>query len=114
MTTALVRDFHSSSTTLGTAKGCAVADEVSSPAIRVTAMCRAHYGSVWNILAQWPRFRSERDFWRFAHAHLRLYFPKLCSQSQLNRRVRSVEPDLRDFQRAVARKRSSVAFRRST
>jgi hypothetical protein len=31
------------------------------------------------------------------------YFPKLCSQSQLNRRVRSVEPDLRDFQRAMAR-----------
>ena len=55
------------------------------------------------ILAQWPRFRSERDFWRFAHAHLRPYFPNLCSQSQLNRRVRSVEPDLRDFQRAVAR-----------
>ena len=55
------------------------------------------------ILAQWPRFRSERDFWRFAQAHLRPYFPKLCSQSQLNRRVRSVEPDLRDFQRAVAR-----------
>src|SRR5215203_5548293 len=56
------------------------------------------------IVAQWPRFRSERDFWRFAQAHLRpYYFPKLCSQSQLNRRVRSVEPELRDFQRAVAR-----------
>jgi hypothetical protein len=55
------------------------------------------------ILAQWPRFRSERDFWRFARAHLRAYFPNLCSQSQLNRRVRSVEPELRDFQRAVAR-----------
>ena len=55
------------------------------------------------ILAQWPRFRSERDFWRFAQAHLRPYFPNLCSQSQLNRRVRSVEPDLRDFQRALAR-----------
>jgi Transposase DDE domain len=55
------------------------------------------------ILAQWPRFRSERDFWRFAWAHLRPYFPKLCSQSQLNRRVRSVEPNMRDFQRAVAR-----------
>ena len=35
------------------------------------------------ILAQWPRFRSERDFWRFAWAHLRSYFPSLCSQSQL-------------------------------
>jgi hypothetical protein len=55
------------------------------------------------IVAQWPRFRSERDFWRFAQAHLRPYFPKLCSQSQLNRRMRSVEPQLRDFQRAVAR-----------
>ena len=55
------------------------------------------------ILAQWPRFRSERDFWRFAHAHLRIYFPTLCSQSQLNRRLRALEPELRDFQRAVAR-----------
>jgi hypothetical protein len=55
------------------------------------------------ILAQWPRFRSERDFWRFSRAHLRPYFPNLCSQSQLNRRVRSVEPELHDFQRAVAR-----------
>jgi hypothetical protein len=55
------------------------------------------------ILAQWPRFRSERDFWRFAQAHLRPYFPNLCSQSQLNRRVRSLEPDLRHFQRAMAR-----------
>ena len=35
------------------------------------------------ILAQWPRFRSERDFWRFAQAHLRPYFPALCSQGQL-------------------------------
>ena len=35
------------------------------------------------ILAQWPRFRSERDFWRLADAHLRSYFPSLCSQSQL-------------------------------
>ncbi len=50
-----------------------------------------------------PLHRSERDFWRFAQAHLRPYFPKLCCQSQLNRRVRSVEPVLRDFQRAVAR-----------
>jgi hypothetical protein len=54
------------------------------------------------ILAQWPRWRSERDFWRFAHAHLRPYFPNLCSQSQLNRRVRSLEPELCNFQRAVA------------
>ena len=42
------------------------------------------------ILAQWPRFRSERDFWRFAWAHLRAYFPRLCSQSQL--KVGASEP----------------------
>lgn len=55
------------------------------------------------ILAQWPRFRSERDFWRFADAHLRPYFPSLCTQSQFNRRVRALEPELRSLQRAFAR-----------
>jgi hypothetical protein len=55
------------------------------------------------IVAQWPRFRSERDFWRFADAHLRPYFPDLCSQGQLNRRVRALEPELRALQRAFAR-----------
>src|SRR5215211_3276523 len=54
------------------------------------------------ILAQWPRFRSERDFWRFAWAHLRSYFPNLCSQSQLNRRIRALEPELRALQRSLA------------
>jgi hypothetical protein len=54
------------------------------------------------ILAQWPRWRSERDFWRFAWAHLRGYFPSLCSQSQLNRLVRALEPELRALQRAFA------------
>jgi hypothetical protein len=55
------------------------------------------------ILSQWPRFRSERDFWRFASSHLRPYFPALCSQSQLNRRIRALEPELRLLQRAFAR-----------
>jgi Transposase DDE domain len=55
------------------------------------------------ILAQWPRFRSERDFWRFAWAHLRSYFPNLCSQSQLNRRIRALEPELHALQLAFAR-----------
>jgi hypothetical protein len=54
------------------------------------------------ILAQWPRFRSERDFWRFASSHLLPYFPKLCSQSQFNRRVRALEPELRALQKALA------------
>ena len=54
------------------------------------------------ILCQWPRFRSERDFWRFASSHLRSYFPKLCSQSQFDRRVRALEPEMRDLQRTFA------------
>jgi hypothetical protein len=53
------------------------------------------------ILSQWPRFRSERDFWRFASSHLRPYFPNLCSQGQFNRRVRSLEPQLRALQEAM-------------
>jgi hypothetical protein len=61
------------------------------------------------ILAQWSRFRSERDFWRFASSHLRSYFPNLCSQSQLNRRVRVLEPVLRQLQRAVAQKLTDPA-----
>jgi len=54
------------------------------------------------ILAQWPRFRSERDFLRFASSHLRPYFPKLCSQSQFNRRARALQPELRKLQKALA------------
>src|SRR5215212_5610682 len=54
------------------------------------------------IVAQWPRFRSERDFWRFAQAHLRSHFPNLCSQGQFNRRVRALEPEMRALQRAFA------------
>ncbi len=54
------------------------------------------------ILAQWPRFRSERDFWRFADVHLRSYFPNLLSQGQLNRRIRTLEPELKALQRGLA------------
>jgi hypothetical protein len=54
------------------------------------------------ILAQWPRWRSERDFWRFADAHLRMHFPDLLSQSQLNRRFRALEQELRELQRSLA------------
>jgi Transposase DDE domain len=65
------------------------------------------------ILAQWPRFRSERDFWRFAWAHLRSYFPTLCCQSQFNRLIRALEPELRALQRAFARELAepSAAYR---
>jgi Transposase DDE domain len=50
------------------------------------------------ILAHWPRWRSERDFFRFADAHLRGYFPNLLSHGQLNRRIRALEPELKAFQ----------------
>ena len=65
------------------------------------------------ILAQWPRFRSERDFWRLAHAYQRSYFPTLCSQSQFDRRVRSLALKSRTFQGDLARTlaKSSAACR---
>ena len=55
------------------------------------------------VLAQWPRWRSERDFWRFADVHLRGYFPNLLSHGQLNRRIRALEPELRTLQWDLAR-----------
>jgi hypothetical protein len=54
------------------------------------------------ILAQWPRFRSERDFFRFASSHLREYFPTLPSQSQFNRRARALEGEMRFLQLHLA------------
>ena len=59
------------------------------------------------ILAQWHRSRSERDFWRFSDVHLRPYFPDLVSQSQLNRRMRVLEPELRALQHETWPRRSS-------
>ena len=41
------------------------------------------------ILAQWPRFRSERDFWRFARTHLRYYFSTLPSYTAVSEPVQS-------------------------
>lgn len=55
------------------------------------------------IFAQWFRWRSERDFWRFAGAYLRSYFPNLLSQSQPNRRIRALEPEMRRLQRHLAK-----------
>lgn len=54
------------------------------------------------ILSQWPRWRSERDFFRFADAHLREYLPNLLSHGQLNRRIRALEPELKALQRNLA------------
>jgi hypothetical protein len=54
------------------------------------------------ILSQWPRFRSERDFHRFADVHLRGYFPDLLSNGQFDHRICALEPDLRALQRDLA------------
>jgi hypothetical protein len=40
------------------------------------------------VFSQWQRFRSERDFYRFAQAHLRSLFPRLPHRSQFNRLLR--------------------------
>jgi hypothetical protein len=40
------------------------------------------------ICSQWARFRSERDFWRYAEARLRPCFPRLPSRPQFNRQLR--------------------------
>ena len=54
------------------------------------------------IVSQLPRFRSERDFWRFAFSHLRPCFPMLSTQGQLNRRIRALHSELRPLQRDFA------------
>jgi hypothetical protein len=41
------------------------------------------------IFARWSRFASERDFYRYAEAHLLDAFPTLPDRSQFNRLVRS-------------------------
>ncbi len=41
-----------------------------------------------SILARWSRFASERDFYRYAEAHLGGAFPTLPDRSQFNRLVR--------------------------
>jgi IS5 family transposase len=60
------------------------------------------------ILQQWPRWRSERDFGRWADRHLRPWFPHLVGQSQLNRRIRQAHPQLAALQRALAAELTQV------
>jgi hypothetical protein len=49
------------------------------------------------ILAQWARFPSECDFYRYAHKHLRCAFPRLPKLSQFNRLLRHHQPALAAF-----------------
>src|SRR5436190_11023225 len=49
-----------------------------------TALCRSEVLTL-ALFGQWARFRSERDFWRFATAQLAHLFPHLPHLSQFNR-----------------------------
>ena len=49
------------------------------------------------VVSQWSRFRSERDFYRFATQRLRPYFPRLPSRPQFNRVLRRHQEPLTRF-----------------
>ena len=53
------------------------------------------------IFSRWPRWRSDRDFWRFASARLAESSPNLLSQ-QPNPLMGAVEPEIRALQRDLA------------
>ena len=56
------------------------------------------------ILGQWGRFRSERDFYRFAEQRLRPLFPQLPARSQFNRAQRRYAPLIVAFFQHLARR----------
>jgi hypothetical protein len=49
------------------------------------------------IFARWSRFSSERDFYRYAEAHLLAAFPTLPDRSQFNRLVRFYAEDIEEI-----------------
>ncbi len=49
------------------------------------------------LFSQWQRFRSERDFYRYAQVHLRPLFPLLPHRSQFNRLLRRYHDVLAAF-----------------
>lgn len=44
------------------------------------------------LVGQWARFASERDFYRYAAARLRPFFPRLPDRTQFNRQQRALQP----------------------
>lgn len=50
-------------------------------------LCRSEVVAL-AVFAQWARFASERDFWRYADARLRGLFPRLPDRARLNRALR--------------------------
>src|SRR5918992_1408403 len=63
-----------------------------------------------SIFGRWSRFASERDFYRYAEAHLKEAFPTLPDRSQFNRLVRSYAEDI-DY---IAVKLGQINGRRRT
>ena len=61
-----------------------------------SALCRSEV-ITRALFAQWARFRSERDFFRFAHACLKPLFPRLPNLSQFNRAQRTYQQDILAF-----------------
>ena len=55
------------------------------------------------LLAQWSRFGSERDFYRFAQQHLRQAFPTLPARAQFNRLLRADRDVITAFGLELAR-----------
>jgi hypothetical protein len=49
------------------------------------------------VFSQWARFRSERDFWRYAVTRLRPSFPHLPSRPQFNRQLRRQQAAVTGF-----------------
>ena len=49
------------------------------------------------LFGQWAHFQSERDFYRWAQAHLRGAFPTLPAYSQFNRLQRAHQQELVAF-----------------
>jgi Transposase DDE domain len=54
---------------------------------RAAALARSEVVTL-ALCAQWARFRSEREFWRYADTTLRPLFPRLPDRAQFNRQVR--------------------------
>lgn len=57
-----------------------------------------------SIFGQWARFRSERDFYRYAASRLRPLFPHLPERSQFNRQQRHLGPWIARFALHCARR----------
>jgi hypothetical protein len=75
--------FTSSSTIFASIRTANSDDTPGPPA----SLCQSEVITL-SILARWSRFASERDFYRYAEAHLRGAFPTLPDRSQFNRLVR--------------------------